>query len=322
MLILGLIQSENHEHYNSALKYSVIPVATGLLYLKLRWSLSSCDLLRWNLWWFNTTMPKMKLKFPEFPLLPTSRLALMKTEIWMWFGKLKWVQIAIPLWRPSWIEVMSDSYGDATRLLLVFALSLETDAEIPVDCCLVSFYNESESEVTQLCPILCDPMDCSPPGSSVHRIFQARILEWVSISFSRGSSWPGDQTWVSHIVGRCFTIWATREALFCNTPCLVFSLFLSLPINSSSTIRLRAKASTHKCIISPLESLSHKTGNRKAGEQKPLHHLFPLADLYFPSFVHIVIRCGSYTKLLVYNHTNFDSLTDTSQSYLANVNFP
>ena len=45
-----------------------------------------------------------------------------------------------------------------------------------------------------------DPMDCSPPGSSVHGIFQARVLEWVAISFSRGSSRPRDQTWVSRIV--------------------------------------------------------------------------------------------------------------------------
>ena len=55
-------------------------------------------------------------------------------------------------------------------------------------------------------------MDCSPPGSSVHGIIQARILEWVAIPFSRGSSWPRDQTWVSCIAGRFFTIWATREA--------------------------------------------------------------------------------------------------------------
>ena len=46
----------------------------------------------------------------------------------------------------------------------------------------------SESEVAQSCPTLCDSMDCSPPGSSVPGIFQARILEWVAISFSRGSS--------------------------------------------------------------------------------------------------------------------------------------
>ena len=58
----------------------------------------------------------------------------------------------------------------------------------------------------QSCPTLCDPMDCSPPGSSVHGIFQARLLEWVAISFSRGSSWPRDGTW-----GSC-TAGATREA--------------------------------------------------------------------------------------------------------------
>ena len=67
------------------------------------------------------------------------------------------------------------------------------------------------SEVTQSCPTLCDPMDCSLPGSSVHGIFQARVLEWVAISSSRGSSQPRDRTWVSCIVGRRFTIWATRE---------------------------------------------------------------------------------------------------------------
>ena len=51
---------------------------------------------------------------------------------------------------------------------------------------------ESESEVAQSCLTLCDPMDCSPPGSSVHGFLQARILEWVAISFSRGSSQPRD----------------------------------------------------------------------------------------------------------------------------------
>ena len=66
-------------------------------------------------------------------------------------------------------------------------------------------------EVAQSCPTLYNPMDCSLPGSSVHRIFQERILEWVAISFSRKSSWPRDRTHVPRIVGRCFTIWATRE---------------------------------------------------------------------------------------------------------------
>ena len=59
---------------------------------------------------------------------------------------------------------------------------------------------------------LCDPMDCSLPGFSVHGIFQARVLEWVAISFSRRSAWPRDQTQVSRTAGRHFTLWATREA--------------------------------------------------------------------------------------------------------------
>ena len=54
-------------------------------------------------------------------------------------------------------------------------------------------------------------MDCSPPGSSVHEILQTRMLQWVAIPFSRVSSSPGDQTWVSSMAGRFFTIWATRE---------------------------------------------------------------------------------------------------------------
>jgi len=59
---------------------------------------------------------------------------------------------------------------------------------------------------------LCDPMDCSPPGSCLHGILQARILEWVAIPFSRGSSWPRDRTQVSCIAGGFFTVWATGES--------------------------------------------------------------------------------------------------------------
>ena len=65
--------------------------------------------------------------------------------------------------------------------------------------------------VAQSCPILWDPMDCSLPGTSVHRIFQARVLEWVAIPFSRGSSWPRDRIPVFCTAGRFLTIWATRE---------------------------------------------------------------------------------------------------------------
>ena len=59
---------------------------------------------------------------------------------------------------------------------------------------------------------ICDPVDCSLPGSSVLGISQTRILEWVAISSSRGSSWPKDWAWVSCLTGRVFTIWVTREA--------------------------------------------------------------------------------------------------------------
>ena len=69
------------------------------------------------------------------------------------------------------------------------------------------------SEVAQSCPTLCDPMDCSLPGSSVHGIFQAIVLEWIAISFSRGSSQSRDQTRVSRIVNRHFTVCATRDVL-------------------------------------------------------------------------------------------------------------
>ena len=73
---------------------------------------------------------------------------------------------------------------------------------------------KSESEAAQSCPTLCDPMNYSLLGSSVHGILQARILEWVAISFSRRYSQPRDWTQVSHIVGRCFTVWATRVDVY------------------------------------------------------------------------------------------------------------
>ena len=63
--------------------------------------------------------------------------------------------------------------------------------------------------VAQSCQTLCHPIDCSLPGSSVHGILQARILEWVAIPYFRGSSWLRDQTRVFCFVGGFFTIWAT-----------------------------------------------------------------------------------------------------------------
>ena len=63
--------------------------------------------------------------------------------------------------------------------------------------------------VTQSCLTLCDCVDCSLPGSSVHGILQTGKLEWVAIPFSRGLSQPGAQIWISCIAGRFFTVWAT-----------------------------------------------------------------------------------------------------------------
>ena len=84
--------------------------------------------------------------------------------------------------------------------------------------------NEREREVAQSCPTLCDPMDCSLPGSSVHGIFQAIVLEWIALSFSKESSQPRDRTQVSHIVDRRFTVcdlsqkavlaWITKSAKY------------------------------------------------------------------------------------------------------------
>ena len=75
-----------------------------------------------------------------------------------------------------------------------------------------SFGVPGKGVVTESWPTLCDPVDYSSSGSSVHGILQAKILEVVAMPFSRGSSWPRDWTQVSGIAGRFFTIWATREA--------------------------------------------------------------------------------------------------------------
>ena len=71
---------------------------------------------------------------------------------------------------------------------------------------------KAHAHLLQSCPTLCHPTDCSPPGTSVHRILQARILKWVVIPFSRGSSWPRNQTCVSYIGRWILYHWTTREA--------------------------------------------------------------------------------------------------------------
>ena len=84
---------------------------------------------------------------------------------------------------------------------------------------------EKESEVTQLCPTLCDPVDCSLPGSSIHRIFQARIRSGFPFPSPGESSQPRDRTRVSCIGGRRFNLWATGEAL---SICISFLWLLNI----------------------------------------------------------------------------------------------
>ena len=94
-------------------------------------------------------------------------------------------------WQPTRLLCPWDSPGKSTGVGCHFLLQ----------CMKV----KSDSEVAQSCPTLSDPMDCSLPGSSIHGIFQARVLEWGAIAFSRGSSQPRDRTWVSCTAGRSFT---------------------------------------------------------------------------------------------------------------------
>ena len=101
---------------------------------------------------------------------------------------------------------------------------------------------ESGLLVTQSSLNLCNPMDCSLPGSSVHGLLKARILEWVAVPFSKGSSWPRDWTQVSCIVSRCFTIWTTREAHQCKRR--RFSLWVEKILgDKQQQARKRVKAS-------------------------------------------------------------------------------
>ena len=82
--------------------------------------------------------------------------------------------------------------------------------------CIVSVFLQTYiALVTHSRLTLWNSMDCSPPGSSVRGILQAKILWCVAIPFYRGSFWPRDRTQVSHIAGRFFTDWVTREAHFC-----------------------------------------------------------------------------------------------------------
>ena len=115
---------------------------------------------------------------------------------------------------PRFLHWQKNSVPWATReaqaiiALTVFLLAREL-LEWRYSCHLISASCAPEKLkvlAAQSCPTLCHSVDCSPPGSSVHVIFQARILEWAAILFSRGSSHPRDWTWVSCFAGRFFMI--------------------------------------------------------------------------------------------------------------------
>ena len=105
----------------------------------------------------------------------------------------------------SYLTVTSETIAHQAPLSMGFSRQ-EFWSGLPCPSPTGDIESENEGEVAQSCLTLCDPMDCSPPGSSVHGIFQAIVLEWIAISFSRVSSQPRDQTQVSCIVDRCFTI--------------------------------------------------------------------------------------------------------------------
>ena len=113
-----------------------------------------------------------------------------------WYGRLKRIKNII-------IKEHPDACCEASEFKSHFVLVGKREGRDEA-AFSVSFWMCVCSGV-QLCLTLCDPVDCSPPGFSVHGILQARILEWVAIFSSRGSSWPWDWTHVSCTAGRFFT---------------------------------------------------------------------------------------------------------------------
>ena len=100
-----------------------------------------------------------------------------------------------------------EEWPKESEILKTSKQTLENNSETTVQTLIIS----CEVKVAQSCPTLCDPMDYSPPVTSVHGNLQAKILMRVAISYFRGSSWHRGRTQVSCIAGRFFTIWATRE---------------------------------------------------------------------------------------------------------------
>ena len=115
----------------------------------------------------------------------------------------------------------------------------------PCSPCFISFScNTCCCLVSKSCLTLCDPMDCSLRGSSVHGIFQARILEWVAMPSSRGSFWPRDWTQVSCIGRPILYCWAIREAFSLSRNNCFWVLWI-LPKNHQKSVWLGYPCNNH-----------------------------------------------------------------------------
>ena len=163
--------------------------------------LSTWQLLKKYFWWihclFNQSNVKLSTEDFELLVVKADYITLKRSSHENNREKLKTL----------WISI--NELGEKLDKLLYIQ---RRDQDDKIGKSWAHFYQRKrESEVAQSYPTLCDPMDYSQPGSSIHGILQVRIPEWVFISFSRRFSQLKDQTQVSHIAGRLFTIWATRE---------------------------------------------------------------------------------------------------------------
>ena len=138
-----------------------------------------------------------------------------ETRVWSWVGKIPWRR----KWQPTPVFLSGKSCGQGT-LEGYGSWDHKRLSNYTTTTTTPSMWWWCGGLVAKLCLALCSPVKNSLPASSVHGIFQGKLLEWVAISFSRGSSPPRDRTWVSCIAGRFFTNEATREA------CLVYSRHL------------------------------------------------------------------------------------------------
>ena len=126
--------------------------------------------------------------------------------IWVIIGHIEWVMKYNFIYFLCTIVYNSFIYNvpnlEITKISFNRKMKKHTQVHIYCCCCLVA----------KSCPALFDPMDYSSPGSSVHGISQKRILEWIAVSFSRGSSWPRDVTCISCIGRQILYSWTTRES--------------------------------------------------------------------------------------------------------------